>query len=81
MKPLGNVLAVIGGFLWLFSWIVALVVAFQQGTGWGILFIFLGITGPVAGLVEGIFWGNWTALGWGIVAIVLLGIGNALNSD
>jgi hypothetical protein len=70
----------IGGFVYAAGWVISIVVAFSESTGWGIVFLMFGVTGPLAGLIEGLAWNNWTAL---IVSGIGIGIAivGALGSD
>jgi len=62
------------------GYVISIVVAFSESTGWGIVFLMFGVLGPVAGLIEGLAWDNWTAL---IVSGIGLGIAilGAIGSD
>ena len=63
----------IGGLLWLASWIISTYFGFSESTAHGWTFLVTGITGPIAGVATGLLWGNWLAfvlgaIGWGFMA-------------
>ncbi|WFG36256.1 hypothetical protein GKN94_11325 [Candidatus Lucifugimonas marina] len=64
----------IGGLLWLASWVISTYFGFSESTAQGWTLLVTGITGPVAGVATGLLWGNWLALvlgaiGWGFMVI------------
>ncbi|MQF70476.1 hypothetical protein FIL92_00620 [SAR202 cluster bacterium AD-812-D07_MRT_10900m] len=75
----GMLFIIPGGLLYAASWIVSIIVAFDEGGGWGWIFLFFGATGPLGGLIEGIVWGNWSALGLAAVALIFVGVGAAIS--
>lgn len=77
----GAVFIIPGGLLYIASWIVSIAVGFSEGGAWGFAFLFFGFTGPIAGLIEGLAWGNWTALVLAGIAMVSIGIGVAISGD
>jgi hypothetical protein len=77
----GALFTIPGALLWLASWIASIVVAFSEGGAWGFVFIFFGVAGPVAGIIEGIAWGNWTALIIGGIGLALIVVGVVVSGD
>ncbi len=78
---LGGLLKISGQAIYLLAWVISIVVAFSEGGNWGFAFLFFGVTGPIAGLIEGIVWGNWVALWISGVGVVLVIAGSALSTD
>ena len=78
---IGMLFFIPGGLLYVAAWIVSIVVAFDEGGGWGWIFLLFGVSGPLAGLIEGIVWGNWSALWLGAAALVFGVIGAAISGD
>ena len=77
----GMLFIIPGALLYLASWFFSIVVAFAEGGAWGWAFLFFGVSGPFAGLIEGIAWGNWSALVLGILGLISYGIGAAISGD
>ena len=64
----------VGGLLWLASWVLSAYFGFSESTVHGWTFLVTGITGPIAGVAPGLLWGNWLAfvlgtIGWGFIAV------------
>ena len=64
----------IGGLLWLVSWVISTHLGFSESTTHGWTFLVTGITGPIAGVATGLVWGNWLAfvlgaIGWVFIAV------------